>query len=213
MTIEKSNVSLTALRTCAIILTLTLAWPGAGTGAWTSSAHAATAIMSASATIVPPVSVAEPTDIRFSRFVAGATPGTITLLVPSTLPAVSPTSQTPIERGGRLLGDGVNLVGTENCVALRSCGVGALQIGGPPSDSFSGVSTQTTTTLTSGDNTITLDSIELRYGANGTAGAVRGAGVLDPIGNGTIVMGGVLNVAARQAMGTYTGSLTVSVDY
>jgi Domain of unknown function (DUF4402) len=36
---------------------------------------------------------------------------------------------------------------------------------------------------------------------------------VDSEGNGTIIIGGVLNVAARQAVGTYTGNLMVSVDY
>jgi Domain of unknown function (DUF4402) len=178
----------------------------------TSSVNAATANITASVTIVPPVALTQRSDIRFSGFVAGATPGTITLLVPSALPEVPPTSATPIKSGDRLAAGGVKLVGGRTCSPRLDCGVGALQISGPPSDSFS-VSSQTTTTLTSRDNTMTLDGIELRYGANGTAGTTSGLGILNPAGNGTIVIGGVLNVAAGQAMGNYTGSLAVSVDY
>jgi Domain of unknown function (DUF4402) len=205
MKIDKSRVSCNAQRIGAFILT--------ATSAWASSVTAATSNISASVTIVPPVAVAEASDLRFSGFVAGATPGTITLRVPTALPEVSPTSEEPIQSGGRLRAGGVKLVGGANCLALGDCGVGAVQIGGPVSGSFSGVSTPQTTTLTSGDNTITLERIELRYGANGTVGAVSGPGILNPAGAGTIVIGGVLNVAARQAVGTYTGNLMISVDY
>jgi Domain of unknown function (DUF4402) len=209
MKIEKSRVSLNALSTCAMILTASLAAA--------SSVNAATANITASVTIVPPVALTERSDMRFSGFVAGATPGTITLLVPPALPEVPPTSATPIISGGRLVAGGVKLVGGRTCSPRLDCGVGALQISGPPSDSFS-VSSQTTTTLTtttltSGGNTMTLDGIELRYGANGTVGTTSGLGILNPAGTGTIVIGGVLNVAAGQAVGTYTGSLAVSVDY
>ena len=205
MKIEKSRVSPKAFSTCVIVLTSVFAW--------ISPVHAATINISASATIVPPVAMTEPSDMRFSGFVAGETLGTITLVVPSALPELSPTSASPITSSDRRREGGVKLVMGTNCSAQLNCGVGALQISGPPSDSFSGVSTQTTTTLTSGDNTMTLDGIELRYGANGTAGAVSGPGILNPAGNGVIVVGGVLNVAAGQAAGTYIGSLTIWVDY
>jgi hypothetical protein len=202
---ETSRVSLNSFNTRAIIVTATFAWA--------SSVNAATANISATVTIVPPVSMAEPSDMRFSGFVAGETRGTIKLLVPPALPNVAPTSATPTKTGSRLPTGGVRLVGGRNCSARLNCGVGAFQIRGPSSNSFSGVSTQPTTTLTSGDNTMTLHSIALRYGAGGSAGAVSGPGTLDSAGNGTIMIGGVLNVAAGQAVGAYTGSLTVSVDY
>jgi hypothetical protein len=58
-----------------------------------------------------------------------------------------------------------------------------------------------------------LDDIKLRYGANGTAGAESGTGMLNSDGKATILIGGVLAVAAGQAPGNYTGTLTVSIDY
>ena len=174
---------------------------------------AATINITASATIVSPVAFEEPSDMRFSGFTAGVTPGTITLVVPPALQEIPPTSANPITSGARLREGGVKLVRGTSCTARLNCGVGAVQISGPGSSAFNGISTTATTTLRSGDNTMTLDGIELRYGANGTAGAVRGPGILNSVGNGTILVGGVLNVAAGQAVGAYTGSLMISVDY
>jgi hypothetical protein len=220
MMIDQSQMSRTAMSACAILLTAVLAG--------TPSAHAATANIYASATIVPPVGVAERSDMRVSGFVAGATPGTITLSVPPALsepalsepalsePALSevaPTQTTPVDSGKRKGSGGVRLLGQANCLAMNDCSVGAVQIGGPSSASFSGVSTQSTTTLTSGDNIMTLGGVKLRYGADGTAGTISGPGLLNASGTGTIMIGGVLNVAAGQATGNYRGSLIVSVDY
>lgn len=192
---------------CVVILSAILTVTG------TSPVRAATINLSASATIVSPVAMGQPSDMRFSGFVSGTTPGTITLIVPTALPQRAPTSADPVTGGGRLGDGGVELVRGTDCATQRNCGVGALQISGPKSSSFSGVSTPATTTLTSGDNTMTLERIELRYGANGTTGAVSGAGILNGDGNGTVIVGGVLNVAAGQPVGTYTGALIVSVDY
>jgi hypothetical protein len=177
------------------------------------SAHAATANIYASATIVPPVGVTGRDDMAFSSFVAGTTPGTITLLVPSDLSNEPTAIAGRAKSGGRRPAGGVRLVGGTTCSALTPCGVGGVQIGGPASASISGVTTQTTTTLTSGDSTMTLERVALRYGADGTAGAVTGPSVLSVAGHGRIVIGGVLNVAARQAAGQYSGSLLVALDY
>ena len=38
-------------------------------------------------------------------------------------------------------------------------------------------------------------------------------GVLDPSGQQTLFVGGTLNVDSNQAFGTYTGELTITVDY
>jgi hypothetical protein len=205
MKIAKSHVSLNALCKCATIVIV-----GLTSAPW---ANAANSTISASATIVPPLAVSEPSDIRFSTFIAGPTPGTLTLFVPPALPSVAPTSATPIKNGGGSPAGGVQIVRGTNCARMRNCGLGALQIGGPASSSFSGVSIQPSATLTSGDNTLTLEGIRLRYGASGTAGTISGPGIVSPAGNGTIVIGGALTVAASQALGTYTGSLTVLVDY
>lgn len=195
--------------TCGFILTAALA----STLACISPVTAATVNISASATIVSPVEMAQRSDMRFSGFVSGSTPGTITLTVPTALPQSSPTVETPVTGGQRLGDGGVEQVRGANCSTQLNCGVGVVQISGARSSSFSGVSTPTTATLTSGDNTMTLERIELRYGASGTTGAVSGPGTLSADGDGTVIVGGVLNVAAGQAIGTYSGSLMVSVDY
>lgn len=182
MTINTSPISSKSLAFGALILS-------AGT-IFTSPVNAASSNISASATVVSPITVSERSDIRLSGFVPGATPKTVTLQVPPALPDVSPTSLTPMKSA-----------------------VGFVQIGGLASSSFSGVTTEPTTTLTSGNNNMTLGNIKLRYGANGTAGAVSGPGMLNSDGQGSIMIGGVLAVAAGQAAGNYVGTLTVSIDY
>jgi hypothetical protein len=205
MKIETSRVVRGSLGKGAVILTMALAW--------VPSANAATANISASVTIVPPAAMTEASDLRFAGFVAGATPGTLTLRVTPALPEVSPTSAAALTGNKRQASGGVRLVGGSRCTAGLDCGLGAVQIGGPVSGAFNSVSTQPSTTLTAGESTMTLEGIELRYGAGGTAGTVSGSGTLSQSGTGTIVIGGVLAVGARQAAGTYTGSLMVSMDY
>jgi Mat/Ecp fimbriae major subunit len=70
-----------------------------------------------------------------------------------------------------------------------------------------------TITLTSGANTMTVNALTRRYGADGTAGVTTGAGAFTATGVATVLMAGTLAVGANQAAGTYAGTMAVTVDY
>ena len=62
-----------------------------------SSAQAATTNINASATIIPPITLTQPADIRFGQIAAGAIAGTVFMTVPAAIPAVGPTTAAPVQ--------------------------------------------------------------------------------------------------------------------
>jgi Mat/Ecp fimbriae major subunit len=178
-----------------------------------SSAQAATTNIPASATVVPPITVSQPSDLRFGTIAPVATAGTIVLPVPATIPATAPTTAAPIITGTRTATGGVIMVGGGTCSATVLCGVGGLQIQGPNSGSFATVTLPATVTLTSGANTMTVGTLTRRYGPTGVAGVTTGAGAFSATGAAVLLIGGTLAVGANQAAGAYTGTMAVTVDY
>jgi Mat/Ecp fimbriae major subunit len=129
------------------------------------------------------------------------------------LAATPPTTAAPTIVGTRTATGGVIMVGGGTCSATILCGAGGLQVAGPVSGSFSTVTLPATVTLTSGANTMTVGTLTKRYGADGTAGVITGAGAFTAGGIATVLMAGTLNVGIAQASGTYTGTMAVTVDY
>jgi Mat/Ecp fimbriae major subunit len=177
------------------------------------SAQAATSNIPVSAVVLPPITVSQPSDMRFGSIAPAATAGTIVLALPATLSATPPTTAAPTIVGTRTATGGVIMVGGGTCSATVLCGAGGLQVAGPVSGSFSTVTLPATVTLTSGANTMTVGTLTRRYGADGTAGVTTGAGAFTAGGIATVLMAGTLNVAIAQASGTYTGTMAVTVDY
>jgi Mat/Ecp fimbriae major subunit len=178
-----------------------------------SSAQAATTNIPASATVLPPIALAQPSDMRFGSLAPAATAGTIVLAMPATLNATQPTTAAPTITGTRTATGGVIMVGGGTCSATVLCGVGGVQVTGPNSGTFSTVTLPATITLTSGANTMTVGTLTRRYGAPGTAGVLTGAGAFSATGTATVMFGGTLAVGANQAAGAYTGTMAVTVDY
>jgi Mat/Ecp fimbriae major subunit len=177
------------------------------------SAQAATSNIPVSAVVLPPITVSQPSDMRFGSIAPAATAGTIVLALPATLAATPPTTAAPTIVGTRTATGGVIMVGGGTCSATVLCGAGGLQVAGPVSGSFTTVTLPATVTLTSGANTMTVGTLTKRYGADGTAGVITGAGAFTAGGIATVLFAGTLNVAIAQASGTYTGTMAVTVDY
>jgi Domain of unknown function (DUF4402) len=192
-------------------LTLKIFVAAAAFGA-ASSASAATLNIPATATIIPPITLAQPADLRFASIAAGATAGTIVVTLPATIPAAAPTTAAPI-LGNRTATTAV-AVGGLVCSATVLCGPGSLQITGLASATFNTVTVPVTTTLTGAGPAMTLTTTK-RYGGTGAAGVITGAGTLDATGNAVLLVAGSLAIgtSALQTAGLYTGTLAIVVDY
>ena len=177
-----------------------------------SSAHAATQNINATATIIPPIVLTQPADIRFGNIAAGAIAGTIVMAVPALIPAVGPTTAAPVLTSTRVATNAVAVGG--NCLGAVVCGVGSLQIDGLANATFATVTVPATVTLT-GPGPGMILTTPRRYGALGLAGVVVGAGTLSATGTAYLLVGGSLAIgtSALQTAGAYTGVVAITVDY
>lgn len=180
------------------------------------SAFAATANINATATIIPPITLSQPSDIRFGNIAAGAIAGTVLMAVPAAIPAVGPTTAAPINNSTRVATNAVAVGGT--CSITVLCGVGSFQIDGLASGTFATVTTPASVSLTGPGPAMTLTiaaATNRRYGAIGTAGVLTGAGTLSAAGTAFLLIGGTLAVgtSALQTAGAYTVVVPVTVDY
>ena len=136
---------------------------------------------SASATIASPISIAETTALSFGSVTAGTTAGTV---------VVAPA-------GGATYGGGVTNFGGGAVPA-------AFSVTGAINTAFS-VTVDTTATLSSGVNSMTVSSFATNL--------LAGAGTLSATGTSVVNVGATLNVAANQPAGAYTGTYNVTVNY
>ena len=181
-----------------------------------SSAQAATTNINASATIIPPITLTQPADIRFGQIAAGAIAGTVFMTVPAAIPAVGPTTAAPVVTSTRVGTNAVAVGGT--CTLALNCGVGSLEINGNVGSTYATVTTPATVNLTGPGPAMTLTipaATQRRYGPSGTAGLLTGAGTLSGTGQAFVLIGGTLAVgtSALQTSGAYTAVVAVTVDY
>jgi spore coat protein U-like protein len=93
------------------------------------------------------------------------------------------------------------------------CGAASVQLSGVANSSYSSITVPTTFTISSGADNMTVGTLRVRYGIAGTAGVTTGPGTLSGTGTGLLVLTATLFVNATQASGTYTGTVSVTVDY
>ncbi len=177
-----------------------------------SSAHAATANINGTATIIPPITLTQPADVRFGNIAAGALAGSIVMAVPATIPAVGPTTAAPILTSTRTQTNAVAVGG--NCAGTVVCGVGSLQIDGLSGGTFATVTVPATVNLT-GPGPLMILTTTRRYGGVGVAGVTTGAGTFPVSGTAFLLVGGSLAIgtSALQTAGAYTGVIAITVDY
>ncbi len=164
-----------------------------GAKAQVSGESASITTVSASASIVAPISISEGNEglvMNFGSLSAGSTEGTCVL---------SPSTQKRTVTGG------VSLVGaTYSCAGFKVEGISgnAYTITLPTTD--------ITLTAEDGSSTMSVSGVTAYVSsaaATGTSGTITG-------GTDAFVIGGTLNVGANQAKGTYTSdNFTVTVTY
>jgi len=149
---------------------------------------AASATATSSSTVVAPITITKSADLAFGKFAAGtATAGTVTVST----------------SGARTVDGGV--------VAMSSTTSAArFDVGGEAGATYS-ITLSGPTELSSGSDTMAFSPVSDLTGANTISGTVT-SGTLTA-GTQSIYVGGVLTVSANQAAGTYSGSVTASVDY
>lgn len=154
-----------------------------------AGAMAATINASSSSTVVTPIAITKAADLAFGSFAAGSTAGTVT---------VSPD-------GSRSFGGGALGAGTQGGT------ITAAQFNVTGQSGFTYSISVTGTSLTSGSDTLTFTPVSALTASNITSGNVT-SGTLTA-GAQTIFVGGTLAVGANQAPGTYSGTVTATVDY
>lgn len=157
-----------------------------------SSAGSAMAANTATATstsvVVTPIAITKSADLSFGNIAGGASAGTVTL--------------TP--GGTRTFGGGaIAAGGTPAAAKFDVTGSGAL--------TYAIDMTGTSTTLTSGSDTMAFTAIT-DTSASGKTSGILTTGALTA-GAQSIYVGGVLSVGINQNAGTYNGTISVAVNY
>jgi spore coat protein U-like protein len=155
--------------------------------AGTGSAIAASTNASSTSTVIAPITITKAADLSFGSFAAGATTGTVT---------VSPNGTRAV--GGGAVGVGGGSTAAQFDVTGQS-GLGytitltdsGQLTSGPNSMTFTRISDTTASAITTG---------------NVTSGTLTG-------GAQSIFVGGVLDVGINQPAGTYTGTISATVEY
>jgi Mat/Ecp fimbriae major subunit len=174
---------------------------------------AAPANVPTSAIVIPPLSLSEPAELRFGSVSSSFVSGTAVVDLPTTLPAVAPTTSAPINNSTRSFTGGTSLIGGNTCSVSVLCGAASVQIAGLANGTYSSVTVPSTFSVISGADSMTVGTMRVRYGILGTTGVTLGPGSLSASGTGLLVITGTLFVNATQASGNYTGTINVTVDY
>jgi spore coat protein U-like protein len=153
-----------------------------------ADAMAATATASSTSTVITPIAITKAADLSFGSIAAGGTAGTVTVSPNGTRNVTGGT----VAAGGTITAAQFNVTG---------------QSGQTYSIDFTG----TSTTLTSGSDTMAFSTISDVSASTITSGNVS-AGTLTG-GAQTIYVGGALTVGATQPAGTYSGTISVAVNY
>jgi hypothetical protein len=158
-------------------------------GAAGSAVAANTATATSTSTVVTPIAIANSANLSFGDIAGGSSAGTVT---------VSPDGTRGVTGGTVAVG------GTPSAAKFDVTG----QAGLTYAIDFS----TTSTTLTSGGNTMAFATVSDLTGGAITSGNVS-SGTLSAGGTQTIFVGGTLTVGANQAAGTYNGTINVAVNY
>jgi spore coat protein U-like protein len=167
----------------AKLAVLALAICGAG------SAMAATATATSTSTVITPIAITNSANLSFGNIAASGTAGTVT---------VSPNGSRSVT-GGTVNAGGVSTAAQFNVTgqtgltySINLAGTSAtLSDGGTNNMAFTAISDVTASAITTG---------------TAATGTLTG-------GAQTIYVGGSLTVGATQVAGTYTGTISVAVDY
>lgn len=153
-------------------------------------AGAATDNATATAGVIIPITITKMADLSFGKFAPGAG-GTVTLST----------------SGARSVTGAILSTNGSTPTAAR------FDVHGETSATYAITYTGTTANLTSGANTMALTTISDLTGL-GVSTGTQATGALDATtGNQSIYVGGSLAVGATQPAGTYTGTVTVAVEY
>jgi spore coat protein U-like protein len=152
------------------------------------SAMAASTNATSTGVVVTPIQISKTADLSFGTFAGGATIGTVT---------VSPDGSRAVTGGAVAAG------GTATAARFNVTGQDGLAY----TISMAGTSPE----LTSGGNAITFTVVSDTTASAITSG-IATAGTLTG-GAQSIFVGGKLDVAINQPAGTYTGTISVAVNY
>ena len=151
-------------------------------GSLSAAQNSANTSANATARIISPITLTKVTDLNFGDVVPSGVAGTVTVT-----PAALRTSA-----GGASLGNGAAVTAA------------SFTVGGQGSATYTITLPAAAVTLTSGANTMTVDT----FTSNPS-----GTGALSAGGSQTLNVGANLNVGISQATGTYSGSFSVTVAY
>jgi hypothetical protein len=146
-------------------------------------ASSASAIGTGNATIIVPITIAATANLEFGKLAAGTGVSVVRIDTAGARSLVS--GDTTLVTGG-----------TEQAASF--------DVTGEASQGYAITLPAGAATLTSGANTMTVDTFTSSVGASST---------LSVGGTETFTVGGDLNVGIAQAVGTYTGTFTVTVNY
>lgn len=157
------------------------------TSALAASGNASAMQGTAQAVIVVPLKITAGTSLRFGQFANATTGGTLT---------IDPTGA--VSTAGGMVG--------ANTFTQTGTGRGnaTFSVTGNPNAAF-GVTVSTNVQLANGANRMSVTGF--------TGNVVGSAAALDTTGNFTLNVGATLNVAANQAVGTYSGTYVLTVVY
>ena len=155
--------------------------------AGSGSAIAASAVANSTSTVVTPINITKSADLAFGSFAASAAAGSVTI--------------TP--GGTRSAGGGVTAVASTATAAK-------FDVTGEAGAGYS-IDVVASTLSDGGGNSMTLTPIS-DFTASASTSNTLTVGTLTG-GAQSIYVGGVLAVAANQAAGTYSGTVTATVNY
>lgn len=152
---------------------------------------AVTANATASGTVIAPIAVVQAANLTFGKFAPGAG-GTVT-----------------ISTAGVRSSTGI----IESSIGSTGLTAAKFTVTGDPTATYS-ISYGAATVLTNGGGgaPMTMTKVSDLTGGGAVSGTVL-TGALSALGAQTIFVGGVLDVAADQLAGDYTGNIAVTVEY